>query len=754
MSVLSFPRIYFTGFMCWDPATGNNNDYFPTYDDVAAALNWSFVKGQGIDQSNYSKTFRPWAIDLHTIKGYNGDQPGIPGEWNYFGGNGCYFLQYVDQSKNIERRTLTRAGRLEPFKIVSSDPFLQQPATLLGDSFGNPEPKPPGRLVDINPVSVFSSQIYYQGMSFGDATTGIHAERSVRMQSRFINFGRNYHLPNAGIASVTWQACFPAGSGLTINVGQSQLLGALAAKLDSKAAKGVMVRFNTYLNLYYQNGYFNNVTPQPAGLADMPPLYKTALENGNQFPNPCYSRVVGVIGPWYDEELATAPEGRFLSMPSNLWLCDPAAQKACWDSTSTVETAEKLTKGGPAAMASGDGSGLNPIRIPTSKPKAAALLGVALAEVDYQRNLISFDVLNTFPEEDWSGQKADFKEITIGVQNGDSFRAIATLPFGGYDTAAYEAGGGIVDVPFDPTLAPAIRDGLLAFRVQPRVWVAEVVNPNVPTYRPVETRTVMIETPLVAQTDQRGVYLEENGSGNFQVSIKAKGKPAAGAMMRMVKYVPNSVAATASLYPIAATANQIVDIDSGHSQNVTIDIGNNQSITTKASIVTADANGMVTVNVRAVGSGFPVIVFYPYPSGGTPPAPMGQFSEALTSMFTTIRVLPYDDAFVDQFVQLWNSSYDPAKAWNFVYDEILYLYDMIFPVMLRFVPLDERHRVEAAIDQVLALVAPSYFPESTLAMPITRDLSRGKRTVIELWGGLVKKNYPPQPISKPSAATA
>ena len=30
-------------------------------------------------------------------------------------------------------------------------------------------------------------------------------------------------------------------------------------------------------------------------------------------------------------------------------------------------------------------------------------------------------------------------------------------------------------------------------------------------------------------------------------------------------------------------------------------------------------------------------------------------------------------------------------------------------------------------------------------MPITRDLSRGKRAVLELWGGLVKRGYPPQP---------
>jgi hypothetical protein len=38
-----------------------------------------------------------------------------------------------------------------------------------------------------------------------------------------------------------------------------------------------------------------------------------------------------------------------------------------------------------------------------------------------------------------------------------------------------------------------------------------------------------------------------------------------------------------------------------------------------------------------------------------------------------------------------------------------------------------------------------------LRQSITRDLSEGKRTALQLWGGLVKKNYPPQPITKPAS---
>ena len=132
------------------------------------------------------------------------------------------------------------------------------------------------------------------------------------MHSRFIGTLRNPNLPSAGHVSVTWQTCFPSGKGLVINnAGNSQLLLTLQKMLDSGQATGVMVRFNTYLNLYYQNGYFNGAPKEPENLADTPDMYKKALATGNQFSNPCYSRLLGVIGPWFDDELSASRKGAF-----------------------------------------------------------------------------------------------------------------------------------------------------------------------------------------------------------------------------------------------------------------------------------------------------------------------------------------------------------------------------------------------------------------------------------------------------------
>jgi hypothetical protein len=761
MSVLSFPRIFFTGFMCWDPATGNNNDYFPTYDDVKASLNWSFFRTYGINitPNNYRSTFRPWVIKNQKIDFPSKQKPtaGIPGEWNYFGGNAAYFVQYSDPDRGINRTSTITGGMIEHGKPVGNDPLIGTSVSLLGDPFGKPdvpfgkpESRPRGRLIDNNPVSVYSAQVYFHSMEFGDANASITAPRADRMQSRFINFTRNFNLPAAGGASVTWQACFPAGSTLKINVGQSQLLAALQAAIDSGKAKGIMVRFNTYLNLYFQNGYFNNFQPQPKSADDLPAQYEKALKTGTLFSNPCYSQVVGTIGPWYADELSTCPEGRFLAPPENIGLCNPRGSGPCWHQANRRQgnvPGMTMFKAANQASVQESSGRSGPINVRSPVLKSWVQLGVAVSEVDYQRNVISIDVLNTFPEWFWEGEKADFQDIIVGVgDGGGTVTPVATLPYPQYAQAAYMGGGGIVDLPFDPTHAQAIRDGLLEFQAQPSVWVAKQTGPD--QFERSLTQTVLAETPLTAQTDQRSIFLNEGEKTTFQISVKNKGAPASGANVLILKYnPPDPPNPYSNADAVPANAAQVVNFINGQRMIVTVTTGSGATVQTSAAVFVADHNGIVTVEVEAASPGFPVLVFYPYLTGQAQPVLPSSFGEFSTAMFATIRVLSFDDAFVNQFVALWNSTFDPVQAWNFVYGNILYLYDMIFPVMLNVVPLGERDRVEAAIDQVLTLIATSYFPESTLAMPITRDLSRGKRVVLELWGDLVKKKYPPQPIS-------
>jgi hypothetical protein len=104
-------------------------------------------------------------------------------------------------------------------------------------------------------------------------------------------------------------------------------------------------------------------------------------------------------------------------------------------------------------------------------------------------------------------------------------------------------------------------------------------------------------------------------------------------------------------------------------------------------------------------------------------------------------VLPFDDALPQRFVDQWNASHNQTLAWQFIYNEILYLYDMLFNVMLKFVNLGDQSAVEAAIGSIWKLTSAEAAKESTMAMPITRDMSSGKRRTLQLWMYLVSKKY-------------
>lgn len=752
MSVLSFPRIFFQGFMCWDIPTGNNNDQFPTYAYDKAALNWPYLKQFGIDEKNFRTTFPNWFTSEQAYHPNPNDpnetKYSPPAEWNFFGTNACYFVQYENIADGIIRKSRITGGATAYKTPVSQDALFGKPIALIGDLFGSPDNARPARLVDNNPASSYSSQIYFNSMSFGDGQTGISGPCYRRMHSRFIGTLRNPNLPSAGHVSVTWQTCFPK-DGLVINPGTSTLLQTLQNMIASGQAKGVMVRFNTYLNLYFQNGYFNSSPRKPHTLTDQPAIYKDGLATGNQLVNPCYSRVLGVIGPWYNDEIVSVPEGRFLATNAAL----PFKQSPI---AHPIQLTASVIKGGPppdlAAPAAVAGPNIN---VPPAQPTGAVQLGVAFAEIDYTKGIVSLDALNTFPESFWQGDKVDLGTVTLAVQDGQGPpTTIATLAYTDYNQPSYETNGGIIDIKFDPGPngpAQKLKNGTLV--------VTAVAATSPPT-----VVKALVEKPWSANTDDRGIYLNEGESKTFDVSVFFKGKRASNAKLMIAKYAPDLTSGYVGppVLAIAANAPQIVNVTNGQTQTVSTD-GTNP-IQTNVTVVDVDANGVAHVNITAASAGLPVLMFYPFQAGTTLPQPQQEFdTQAIpsgVSFYTTIRVLSFDDDFVDRFINIWNSPpapakpYDPANAWNFVYNNILYLYDMIFPVMLRFVPLGDRQRVEAAIDQVLTLIAPSYFAESTLAMPITRDLSEGKRTVLQLWGGLVKKNYPPQPISKPAVPVA
>ena len=716
MSVLSFPRIYFKGFMEWDPCTFNNNDWsqFLTFDSTNVALNWSFLSTQGspvppgITPDNFTTTFRPWAIALQPDSVDSPPGPRLPAEWNMFGSHSVSFVQYQDLITTIT------GGDLGYGQPVTSDPVIGTPVGIGGDN-GNG----PGRLVDTNPVSPWSSQIYFGQFNFGAGSTSTSGPRVYRMHSRWLNPSRIYSTDQsltsqASSIGVCFQTCIPFNLVSWPAQGSSSLIDALQTAAAKPGALGIMIRFTGYVNLYFMNGILNGTTAQPrdyetlaAALASAWNAFNTSGDTSQFFSNPCYSHVVGAIGVWNEGELASVPGGRCLEAstpvaPVNLL----AALSHAIPPTVRVTGHELKTT---AVKSAGD-------PVP---------LGPGAVNIDYDAGLISLDFSGVMPELGVPGSwpstltKADFGSLTFGVMTNGSFTQIAVIDYTQYQESAYNAKAGIIDIQFpnsdkgrDSATGKLLLGGSLAIQVQ--------------------GQTALLEQTYTAQTDTRGIYLDQNQQIEFEVQVCQNGTPAAGTNLLVARY-------DSGLNLIQTACSPYVNFTNGKQTTVPVP-GSNPPVSSYVSVFETDQNGVATVGIAALSPGFPVLGFFPF-TGDTLPQPPASFNFTDSAFYTTVRVLPFDDQVPQAFVDLWNSTTDPAQAWKFVYNDILYVYDMLFNVMLKFVNLGSQTAVENNLPGIWNAIAADAALESTFAMPITRDMSSGKRLALQLWIYLVANNY-------------
>src|SRR5207248_528993 len=133
-------------------------------------------------------------------------------------------------------------------------------------------------------------------------------------------------------------------------------------------------------------------------------------------------------------------------------------------------------------------------------------------------NLISLDLNSTMPENGTPGEwpsdlsKANFGTLNLGVVNGGTFNSIAEISYDQYAQAAYEASAGIIDIP----LPNGLGDGLLAIQVG--------------------AVTALQEQELSAQTDSRGIYLDQGGETSFTVGVYDFGAPSSGTSVLIAQY--------------------------------------------------------------------------------------------------------------------------------------------------------------------------------------------------------------------------
>ncbi|MGK8706348.1 hypothetical protein ACRS5L_08065 [Metapseudomonas otitidis] len=799
MSVLNFPRLYMNGHFFWNPPTANNNDVLPLYDAVKMDLNWPFLAQYGVYPENARKKLLPWiisALPYDQIPDYvlqvpgNGSPSGypmMPAEWDLFGDNACGTVDYNDI------RSLIIGGELQANSYIEQDPVVGKGYQLLGNPFGSDKPTP-ARFVDISPWQNTFTAMYFDRLVLGDATCGLTATRAYRMLDRFLNFNWGA-VQGLNTVTTAWQTCFPREN-LQWQLGDSALLQALQQQMEAQNAQGLMFRFTTYLTYYDRNGIFNDYRQVNTrcnslkALEALQGLYQAGLDNvADIVINPAYSRTAGVLGLWFADEYPTAPAGRRLEPATKVPILEPIPGNPGAPPTIALGVISAQAQGDLLSLDLGTGFPFYPVPNSQNTVPECEKLQLGDFQVGIQQNG-EFQPLAdlTFTQYAQAAFNKRAGLVDLPVTDAVSRTEVGTLALQTQGsspmlaaqqqmwTAEVVESGTFIDVGDTRTLQIMVQyDGLPA-PAGTTLWVAEYNNPFMLTtsnyylaFNNDIDFTLIKDHPTQRKDNKPGMpqflggqapaTLLKEGSGRSLRAINEAPPPdedddedPAPPEEPDYDFVPiryQDYLKTPAGLSLAPCLQFIPSIP------CTGVLDNGATVNYSLTQITTDANGIAQVTVQAIAAGFPTLRFFVQDGPGAAPAVPFSFDymEAYTDFLAPLRVLPDEPGLMGEFVAAWNQVCTLTDArvqiWEgFIYPRIFEPFYYLYPIMDKYMPLNSLQRIEGAIDQLIRLVSKPYQEESTLAMPITRDLPQSRRAVLERWASeLVKLNYPPRPLT-------
>jgi hypothetical protein len=334
-------------------------------------------------------------------------------------------------------------------------------------------------------------------------------------------------------------------------------------------------------------------------------------------------------------------------------------------------------------------------------------LGPVMVNIDSARKTLTADMITAIPEQNENLDKADFGPLLLQARDpSGKTTAIATLTYESYDRAAYESTGGVSVFPLSPEAESACEHGSIEL-IQ--------VQRGIPV-------PVLRQLRFAAETDDWGVYVDEVDTVPVTITVTENGgTPTSDVSLYFRQYDSNG-----NLLPVTMPMVGLAD-EAGRP------IGN----------VVPVVDGKVRVGVRSNVPGACFLAFYPF-TGDTPPqVPVSGFPLS-SSFYAAVRMLPFDNA-------LERNTPDSLLSWKFVYDNVLRVFDLVYPVMSLIMNLADEKVVESMAKKVEFATSLGTF-ESTLAMPITRDLSAGKRRLLHRFLNLGPDGAAPDPVRETRAA--
>lgn len=696
MSYLSRPRL---GFLAADattnPSTANNENVIHLLDyQRAELLNPPVVEGATLPTMSPA-AYREWMTTLITSSDPlpdpdappgPGNQPNwgpqMPGYWNYWG-------DHMTTWGSATINSLWLPGE-KPVTSAGTDP-------LFGASIAWH-----ARIVDVDPADTWSTQFVASGFSVvGPDASGELAELVSGIPTtsflRWLNF---FRYEGAG----TFQSVVPNDRLTFIEDARAPRSKAFAALRDgARAGGGLLLRYCFY-----------GMRP----MMDASQLYDEFSAGGHQT-NPKIGRVLGTIHVWNGTDMVSTPVGRVMQQRTPPYFASsPQA-----DSLVPVPVAMNVRTHGDVEQLHEPGTHLH---AESKMVPCVHNMGPAVAVVEDDR--VVLDLLTAFPEAGcapgFAGDalaKHDFGRVLLQLVYGDpDDPEMATLGDVSYDRKAYEALAGVWEVPFDPSSEAAkhLGDGFLELRDA--------------------DGNVLLREIEVAQleTDDRAIYLDlepsEGGgapiaAGSLTLRAFYKGEPITEPLDVRVQFwadvmTPGEVNSVNPLVVMACVLTTEQDStgtyslvgasrSSDGSWDVTIPAGGELELR-----FTADTPGCF--KLRFIAPGMTIV-----------PAQQPAFA---VEYYTNVRALPYDD---------YSHVPDEELTLQFVYDEVLAYFSILYPVMSEIIPWgpDNTPHDPERVAQFAALMSMAVDESrlgTALQMPITRDLSAGKRALLQRWCAL------------------
>jgi hypothetical protein len=294
----------------------------------------------------------------------------------------------------------------------------------------------------------------------------------------------------------------------------------------------------------------------------------------------------------------------------------------------------------------------------------------AVAAIDKGRRVISLDMVNTVPETDEALNKVNIGALTLTlISSGSTGPERHDIADIAYDRPAYERQAGLVDVPYAAALDPLIDAGRLAL-VQASTGAI-----------------VLDEIDATVETDDRCVYLQVNDTTTIALRLHVKGAAAPNPATVLVKqYVTSnrSFSPATSASAVVAAPDQIA-LPSGRAG---------------------------AISVKAIRPGTCLLAFLP----------PGEGADSL-QFFANLRVLPTDN---------YDGVPDKELTFQLIYQEVLRYYHLLYPAMSEVFDLSNELNVTVRAQFIRDRIAKAKWDRSSY-MPISRDLSDGKRKLLERW---------------------